>query len=82
MKTAVPVGELMATAKDAAGPLLRNLQLFDRYQGKGVPDDAHSLAMTLTFQDPERTLKAQEVDARIQAVVVALATQHGAELRS
>lgn len=72
---------LLATARAAAGPLLTELHLFDRYEGAGVPDGTVSLAISLTFQDPQRTLQADEVQQRVDAVVAALAKDHGAKLR-
>lgn len=72
---------LLATAREAAGPLLTELSLFDRYEGPGVAEGQVSLALSLTFQDPQRTLQADEVQARVDAVVNALAETHGAKLR-
>jgi phenylalanyl-tRNA synthetase beta chain len=78
----IPVADVLETARDAAGDLLLDLRLFDRYEGEGVPDGAHSLALSLTFQDPSRTLQADEVQQRVDAVVGALQEKHGATLRA
>ena len=77
----IPVGDVLSTARDSAGELLEALTLFDRYTGKGVEEGSHSLAMTFTFRHEERTLRAEEVDEAIQAVISALETTHGASLR-
>lgn len=77
----VPAERLLAAASAAAGPLLTGLHLFDRYEGAGIPEGTVSLAISLTFQEPQRTLHADEVQARIDAVVAALATE-GATLRA
>ncbi len=79
--SATPVGDILDTVRDAAGTLLQDLQLFDRYQGEGVPDDCHSLAMSLTFQTPDRTLTAEEIDDQFNQIVETLGTRHGAQLR-
>ena len=44
------------TVRAAAGTALRDLQLFDRYVGKGVESGCKSLAMGLILQEDSRTL--------------------------
>lgn len=72
---------LAATAKAAAGPLLRDVQLFDRYVGQGVESGQKSLAMGLILQDNSRTLTESEVAQVVAAVVAAIDTAHGAKIR-
>jgi phenylalanyl-tRNA synthetase beta chain len=54
---------------------------FDRYRGKGVPDDRVSLSLRLTFRSPARTLTDAEVDEAMTRIVDALASTHGAVRR-
>ncbi len=70
-----------ATLKAAAGPLLRGVQLFDRYTGPGVEPGQKSLAMGLILQDNSRTLTDREVDEAIAGVVDAITREHGARIR-
>lgn len=77
-----PAEGILSTARAAAGPLLTETHLFDRYEGAGVPEGSVSLALSMTFQDPARTLHADEVQARVDAVVHALTAEHGARLRA
>ena len=72
---------LAATAKAAAGPLLRDVQLFDRYVGQGVESGQKSLAMGLILQDNSRTLTEGEVAHVVAAVVAAIDDAHGAKIR-
>ena len=72
---------MRATAATAAGSLLRELRLFDRYAGKGVEPGFKSLAMGLILQEESRTLTDQDVDALVDAVVAALGREHRAEIR-
>jgi phenylalanyl-tRNA synthetase beta chain len=44
------------------GGLLRGLVLFDVYQVKGIPEGTRSLAFSLAYGDPSRTLRDEEVD--------------------
>jgi phenylalanyl-tRNA synthetase beta chain len=77
----LPAAALRATVRKAAPPSLADVREFDRYQGKGVPDGKVSLALRLTFRAPDRTLTDGEVQAAMEAVVAALASEHGAVQR-
>ncbi|MBD9468558.1 phenylalanine--tRNA ligase subunit beta [Pseudoxanthomonas sp. PXM01] len=72
---------LAATVRRAAGPLLRDVQLFDRYVGQGVESGQKSLAMGLILQDNSRTLTEGDVAQVVAAVVAAIDEAHGAKIR-
>ncbi|MFZ5661588.1 MAG: phenylalanine--tRNA ligase subunit beta [Pseudomonadota bacterium] len=78
----VPWSALEATIRAAAGPSLRDLVLFDRYQGKGVETGFRSLATGLILQEESRTLTDRDVDTAVAAVMSALEREHGAKIRS
>ncbi|RPE81142.1 phenylalanine--tRNA ligase subunit beta [Vulcaniibacterium tengchongense] len=78
----VPWAAVAASVRAAAGPVLRDLVLFDRYQGKGVESGFKSLAMGLILQDESRTLTDRDVDGTVAAVTAALQRDHGAAIRS
>ncbi|MBD8637607.1 phenylalanine--tRNA ligase subunit beta [Stenotrophomonas sp. CFBP 13725] len=73
--------DLAATVRRAAGPLLRELNLFDRYVGQGVEPGFKSLAMGLILQDKSRTLTDRDVDAVVAEVVTAIEREHHARIR-
>lgn len=77
-----PWAAVSATVERAAGAFLRDLVLFDRYQGKGVESGFKSLAMGLILQEESRTLTEQDVDATVASVIAALQDEHGAAIRS
>jgi phenylalanyl-tRNA synthetase beta chain len=60
---------------------IAEVQVFDRYRGKGVPEGCASVGLQVVFQHPERTLQAEEVQAAHEAMVAALSARLGAELR-
>ncbi|KAF1688171.1 phenylalanine--tRNA ligase subunit beta [Pseudoxanthomonas broegbernensis] len=72
---------LAASVRSAAGPVLRDLQLFDLYHGTGVEPGCKSLAMGLILQDNTRTLTDHDADAVVERVVLALGDGHGARIR-
>jgi len=78
----VPWAAIAATVRQAGGPLLQQVEVFDRYVGKGVPEGCKSLAMALILQDESRTLTDSEVDVVVADVVAALGRAHGAVIRS
>ncbi|AQY50944.1 phenylalanyl-tRNA ligase subunit beta [Listeria weihenstephanensis FSL R9-0317] len=67
--------------KTQAGKLLTDIQLFDIFEGAKLGADKKSMAYTLTFLDPERTLTDEEVAKANQAIVSALETKFDATVR-
>ncbi len=68
-------------ATGVAGELLRNLQLFDVYRGKGIDLGRKSLALGLTWQDSSRTLTDEDVNGLMETVLNKLGLDLGAKLR-
>lgn len=77
----VPAGDVLAACKQAGGEKLVQVNLFDVYQGIGVPTGYKSLAVSLTIQDNEKTLEDDEINAVISAVLAELKQRFNAELR-
>jgi phenylalanyl-tRNA synthetase beta chain len=77
----VPAQAVLRLARESAGPLLTNLELFDEYRGEGIDSGRKSLALGLTFQDTSRTLNDEDVEGVVGRVVAALQTGYGAQLR-
>jgi phenylalanyl-tRNA synthetase beta chain len=67
--------------RNAVGEKLVDVRLFDVYEGEGIDSNEKSLALGLTFQDRSRTLKDQEVNDLVDAVVSQLKQQFNAALR-
>jgi phenylalanyl-tRNA synthetase beta chain len=78
----VPAEAVLSVAREAAGEHLRNLRLFDVYQGKGIDPQRKSLALGLTFQHSSRTLTEDEVNTTVDAVVGVLEERLAATLRN
>ncbi|WP_428827602.1 phenylalanine--tRNA ligase subunit beta [Azonexus sp. IMCC34842] len=62
--------------------LVKDVQLFDIYAGKGVAENKKSLAFRIVMQDTQRTLLDSEVDAAMQQLVSCLEQAFGAQLRA
>jgi phenylalanyl-tRNA synthetase beta chain len=78
----VAAGELVDAAREAAGPALRSMQVFDVYRGDQIPAGKKSVAFSVEFQSPERTLSDDDAAALRVRIVEALAKRFGAELRA
>lgn len=79
---AVTASEVQAVIEKAGGELLKSIHLFDLYQGEHLEANKKSLAFSLTYYDPERTLTDEEVTKVHEQVLVQLKAEIGAELRS
>jgi phenylalanyl-tRNA synthetase beta chain len=77
----VPAAALEAAIRQAAGELLESLTLFDVYTGERIAADKKSVAFSLVFRHPERTLQDEEVQQLTASIMEALKQQTGAELR-
>ncbi|MFW1677862.1 phenylalanine--tRNA ligase subunit beta [Pontibacter sp. JAM-7] len=77
----VAFAELRNLAAENAGSYLKQITLFDVYQGQGIDPGRKSLALGLTWQHPSRTLNDEEINSAVDAIVSALASKLGASLR-
>lgn len=77
----VTAGEVMATIRREGGPLLVAVDVFDRYEGRGVPEGRVSVAFRLVFQRGDRALTDEEVGRATDRIVRVLAERHRGELR-
>jgi phenylalanyl-tRNA synthetase beta chain len=78
--SAVSAGDLQAALREGAGDLLESITLFDRYDKIG--DGKVSLAFTLVFRAPDRTLTGEEVSAMREAATAVAAAKFGAIVRT
>lgn len=78
----VAAGDLLESIRKTAGRDLVGLELFDRYEGRGIPEDRMSLAFRLTFQRLDRAFTEAEITKTVGRVVAMLSHRFGAELRS
>ncbi|MFB4319375.1 phenylalanine--tRNA ligase subunit beta [Actinomadura sp. 21ATH] len=78
---AVPAAEVEAALRDGAGELLESVRLFDVYTGEQAGEGRKSLAYSLRFRAPDRTLTAEEAGASRDAAVAAAAERTGAVQR-
>jgi phenylalanyl-tRNA synthetase beta chain len=78
----VSAAELLAAIREAAGELLRELEVFDEYRGEQIGEGKRSLAFRLAFGSAEGTLTDDDVAPVRASIVDALASRFGAVLRA
>jgi phenylalanyl-tRNA synthetase beta chain len=78
----VTAGELVAAAREAAGSELREMRAFDVYRGPQAGAGRKSIAFSVAFQSPERTLTDEDAAKLRDRIVSALDRGFGAELRT
>lgn len=74
-------GEIKATIVEAGGALLKEVQVFDLYEGERMEPGKKSIAYSLKYFDPEKTLTDEEVTKAHDKVLKAVEEKTGAVLR-
>jgi phenylalanyl-tRNA synthetase beta chain len=78
----IPAGRVRSALEDAAGEILGSVLLFDVFEGPPLPEGTKSLAFSVDFRAPDRTLTDEEADGAVEAIVERLSRDVGARLRS
>lgn len=78
---AVTVAALSDCIRAAGGKLLRSVELFDIYRGKGIASGSKSAAFRLTLRADDRTLTDADSDGVVSAVLATLEKELNAKLR-
>ncbi|MBI1300959.1 MAG: phenylalanine--tRNA ligase subunit beta [Alphaproteobacteria bacterium] len=81
VKEDVSAEDVLKAAKSADKKLITDADVFDVYQGKGVDIGHKSLALSITIQPVEETLKDDQIDAIMQKVIEAVSSKCGGVLR-
>jgi phenylalanyl-tRNA synthetase beta chain len=78
---ALPAADLLASVRSSGPAILREVSIFDVYEGAQAGEGRKSVALRLAFQAPDRTLTDEEVDAAIEKIVAAGDRDLGASVR-
>ena len=73
--------QIVKTIKENGGKFLKDVHLFDIYQGKGIEDGKKSVAYSMSFLNPEATLVDEDINKAFAKLVAALETECGAAIR-
>ena len=78
----VSASTLLTQIKKSGGKLLTDLDIFDVYTGENVGSDEKSIAFSLTFEDPTKTLSDEEVTQVFEKIISDVETKLDAKLRN
>ena len=81
VKSDVPAFDLDSAIRQRGGPLLKDVSLFDVYQGEQIKEGFKSMAYSLRFRDRSSTLTAEEVKKPIGNIIKNLVEKFEAEMR-
>ena len=77
----VKFNQIKDVAFKTESTILRSVNLFDVYEGRGVPDGKKSYAVSFILRDDYQTLKDKHIDKTMQKLIAAFERELGAQLR-
>ena len=81
LDNSVTFEDIYTLAKQTEKQLLKNINLFDVYEGKKLPAGKKSYAVSFTLQDENKTLTDKQIDKIMSKLQSNFETKLGAELR-
>ena len=81
MAAGLTMAQIQATVQESERKLLRDVQLFDVYEGDKLPEGKKSYAISITLQVDEKTLQDKQIDAVMNKIIANLQRKVAAELR-
>ncbi|WP_068674581.1 phenylalanine--tRNA ligase subunit beta [Oceanobacillus sp. Castelsardo] len=75
-------GDVKNVIEEVGAPLVKQVSIFDVYEGDNVPDGKKSIAYSLLYQDPNKTLLDDEVEASFENIVEAVNNKFKSYIRS
>lgn len=82
VKKDVTADTLINQIRKSGGRLLTNIDIFDVYVGENVGEDEKSVAFSLTFADPSKTLSDEEVTKVFEKIITEVESKLDAKLRN
>ena len=77
----VTFAQIEQVVRQSERKLLRNVTLFDVYEGKNLEEGKKSYAISITLQDDEKTLQDKQIDTTMNKIIANLQKQLDAKLR-
>ena len=78
----VEVQDLIAAISSVNKNLISNIKVFDVYEGENIPENQKSIAISVTIQSPEKTLKDIDLENINNLIIKTVETKTGAKIRS
>ncbi len=81
LNKSVTFAQLKEAAFKTERQILREVDLFDVYEGKGIPENKKSYALSFILRDDQRTLNEKQIDKTMQRLITVFSKEFEAELR-
>jgi len=76
------VQELIEIISNIDQDLIKAVKVFDVYEGENIPEGQKSIALNVTIQSSEKTLKDEDLDRINQLIISTVEEKTGAKIRS
>lgn len=77
----VTMAQVEAAVRESERKLLKDIRLFDVYEGEHLPEGKKSYAIAITLQDDEKTMQDKQIEAVMTKIINNLKKKLSAELR-
>lgn len=78
----ISAGTVKAKIEENGAPLVKSVQIFDVFQGGNLPEGKKSIAYSLLYQNPEKTLTDDEIEVSYQEIIETINKQFNGYVRS
>ena len=78
----ITAGAILEAIRRGVPEVVREVEVFDQYRGKGIEPGQKSLALRIVMQDTDRTLTDSEVEAVMVSIRDQLSEQFKAKPRT
>lgn len=75
-------GEIVNLVQNIDKELIKNVKIFDVYQGENIEQGKKSIAFNVTFEPKEKTLSEEDIEQVSKKIITFVQTTTGATLRS
>ena len=78
----INVQDLVNVISNVNKNLISNIKVFDVYEGDNIPENQKSIAISVTIQSQEKTLKDADLDQINKSIIETVENKTGAKIRS
>ena len=78
----INVQDLVNVISNVDKNLISNIKVFDVYEGDNIPENKKSIAISVTIQSQEKTLKDADLDQINKSIIETVENKTGAKIRS
>lgn len=81
VKDDVKAIDLINAIKKAGGNIVKNVEVFDVYQGEHIENGYKSISLNIVYEDSEKTLKVDDINPKHEAILSSIIVKFDAKQR-